>query len=335
MTSLESLVVKAEEYERQLLPDHEVDEAKYGFCFTQVSSEVATGIESSTTYLGVFIDGDERPHVFTAWGMSQLLSHVGVRPQWFSPVSGMEQVEELTKRQSMFHKHRLRRLCPDPEDSLCVIRGIVSKYYGDIGNLAIARFLHKEFGSANILTRASGFTDRAFYVNVVADADPIGLGPSSEATPGVTVRNSEVGYCSLTVSPSLFWKGTPVVLESKKLLRRVHRGSTLDMNSAFEGAVTRASHVWSSIRTKAPVLVGMTYKDEAEAQKQIDVVIRAHKGMVGLAARAKTYYAAQHHSAHNALHVFEAISASVDRTNQDTEYRDAAIAGAVLWSLLF
>lgn len=278
------------------------------------------------------------PYMFTRWSRSQLLSLLGTRERWFSLVGLDRQVDELNARLHAFESYRIRTMrAVDDDFPLRIVRGLVSSEYAEIKNVDIMEaVVAKAPEESQALRRHSGITDRAFYAYIMSPT-PITIPKTSFfAYPAAIVKNSEVGYTSLWVVPALVMKhfGTPVVFESKHVLKRVHRGKP-DLPALFEKAFTDVAATWADMSTQIPHLVNRTYADEAEALEAMRRILDGTNASKDLSTKSADAYRSKVRL-HTALDIFEAIvEACATYTDRDELYDVGAIAGTVLYKLLF
>lgn len=278
------------------------------------------------------------PYMFTRWSRSQLLSLFGTREKWFSLVSLDRQVDELNARLHAFSSYRIRTMrAVDDDFPVRIVRGLVSSEYAEIKNTEIMdAIVSKAHPDSKILRLHSGITDRAFYAYVMAPTPITIPGTTFFGYPGAVVKNSEVGYTSLWVIPTLVMKhhGAPIVLESKHVLKRIHRGKT-DLNEAFEAAFSACAVVWADMTTRIPQLASKTYGNEADALAALERLLEGAGSKRDLIARSTAAYKAKLRT-HTALDIFEAIvEACAETIDRDEVYDAGAIAGTVLYKLLF
>jgi hypothetical protein len=150
------------------------------------------------------------------------------------------------------------------------------------------------------------------------------------------VKNSDVGYTSLYVIPTLTMSmhAMPVVMESKAVLKRIHRGK-IDLGEKFEEAFTQCSMMWVELAAKLPHLASKSYrtKDAAiTAMTTLLTSILATKEFILKCTRA--YGSVPRRD--TALDIFEAVAeVSATYTDRDDSYAMGSIAGAILAKLVF
>jgi hypothetical protein len=286
--------------------------------------------------VGIRCHGSDAPHVFTKWSRSQLLAHLGTREKWFDHVSIDTQADELNTRRSSLNGFMVRTMKSFDHDDLRIVRGIVSSSYADIPDTDIMRALREVLPNGDALSY-SGKTDRAFYAYVLSE-DMIRIpGTSFEGYPGMLVRNSEVGFTSLWVIPTLTVVGWsyPIILQRDPLLRKVHRGSFDELRTSFDDALGKARIYWRPMEEKLNKLYSITYATEDEAINQVVTLLSRAGAMKGMIQQCCTAYRNARHSFHTAYCIFAAVlEVASSHANQDASYIGATVAGAVLYGLI-
>lgn len=280
---------------------------------------------------------DQYSYYFTEWSRQQLLSLLGVREHWFNLVSRETQLTELNARLHALNDRQIRTMKAAEGYNVRYVRGLVSRQYADLPNVSIMDAVMAEAApDTEVLTKASGLTDRAFYAYLQSPRQLSIQGTTFACNPGVLIRNSDVGYTSLYVIPYLGLNTTqnPAVLEKKTLLKRIHRGN-IDLPSEFRGAFAKAALLWSDIEAKLPVLTATTYASEDVAVGVLVKLLASAGAREGFTQKCVTTYKRSTRK-HSALSVFEAVSETCAQylTNDD-RYTENALAGAVLYELLF
>jgi len=338
---LKTLADQVEAFAAQCLPD---------FVYTESETRELKFIETDlSNYLGGRIDeiatismkeGDTvYRYAFTKWSRGQLLNHLGTREKWFNTVTRVQEVDELNKRSHALRNFRLRTMKSYDSDELRLIRGIVSRQYSDIPDTSIMTALTEVMPEGFVVRRFSGKTDRAFYAAAVTGEKVSIPNTSFEGHPGVVVRNSEVGYTALTLTPMIFMPayglhGTFLVLKKKCTLKRIHRGALKDLSEKFQEALDKAKIVWGPLNDKLRKLGQIAYLTEDDAVEKMTAMldsVRADGLFIDGSART---YRSKQHVVHHALHVFEAILGNVAGDDQDGAYTNAEMAGAVLLNLI-
>lgn len=292
--------------------------------------------------VGVVInDGNEAiPHYLSDWTRSQLFSHLGVRKKWFDHVAYETQAQELNERRHTLHNRMFRTMRPAETEEVApfrIVRGLVSSTYGDIPDGIIMDTFLDLLPTAKVLRHHSGRTDRAFYAHLLT-ADPVSIpGTSLTVYPGLSVKNSEVGYSSLWLTPTFYlphYKAS-VVFERQCLLRRTHRGEMADMVTAFQEALSVLEALWGDLSERLEGLRRIKYADEAEAVDRLRWLVDRVKGSKLFAYRCTQHYTAMQHTSHTGQTLYESILVHAGRAeDKDANYDRAAIAGAVLLHLL-
>lgn len=277
-------------------------------------------------------------YMFTPWSRSQLLSLLGTREKWFSFVGLSRQVEELNARLHGLHNYRLRTMRAVDEDfPVRLIRGLVSSQYVEISNVSIMEAVVAKAAPGSMALRAhSGISDRAFYSYIVSPTPITIPGTSFFAYPGAVVKNSEVGYTSLWVIPALIMRAhdAPVVIEAKYVLKRIHRGQ-VDLAAIFEDAFTKCAATWADLVTQIPALAAKTYGTEDAAVAVMERLLASTVAKKEFILNCTRKYKAGSRR-HTALDIFEATTETCEELiDRDETYAVGAIAGAVLYKLLF
>jgi len=280
---------------------------------------------------------DQYSYFFTEWSRQQLLSLLGVREHWFSLVPQETQVKELNVRLHALNDRQIRTMKAVDGYDVRFVRGIVSKQYADLPNASVMDAVMQEAAhDTEVLTEASGITDRAFYAYLQSPRQLTIQGTSFVCNPGVLIRNSDVGYTSLYVIPYLGLNTTknPAVIEHKTLLKRIHRGN-IDLRTEFRDAFAKAALLWSDLEAKLPMLTATTYSSEEIAIGVLSSLLASAGSREGFVQKCVTTYKRVVRK-HSALSVFEAVSETCAQylTNDD-RYTENALAGAVLYKLLF
>jgi hypothetical protein len=298
--------------------------------------------EQEKDVVGLTIDYTEhghRAHMFTRWSRQQLLAFFGTREKWFGFVGLEREAEELNARASGLAGYRIRTMRPfDDSFPVHIVRGLVSAEYADIPNTNIMEAIVQKMPSeACALRHYSGITDKAFYAYVFSP-EVIGIpGTAFLAHPGALVRNSEVGYTSLSITPMLVTaQGQPIVVKEHVLLRRVHRGRNLDLPDVFEHAFGRCSVLWQDMGRKILTLTSKKYASIDEAVATMErLLIRAEAKKEFVAACSARYRTARAKPGHTALDIVENITeVCMEHTDRDENYELSSIAGAVLFRLI-
>lgn len=280
----------------------------------------------------------EANYIFSRWSRQQLLALLGTKEKWFSYVDLECQAKELNTRLHALEGYNFRTAhAVDADFPVRFVRGVVSRVYSDIPNTHImSAIISRMPGDAMSLRRYSGLTDRAFYAYVISPSPITIPGTSFFAYPGAVVRNSDVGFTSLYVIPMLVLKanGTPVVLETKAVLKRIHRGK-VDLTDEFEKAFAKCASLWSDLATKLPYLASKQYPTSDAAVDAMSKLLASTLATKEFIHKCKISYQ-QTARRNTALDIFETITevcATYD--DRDENYVVGAIAGAVLFKLMF
>lgn len=332
LTPLTSLANQVEAFAERCLPDYTPEEVEDIVFEEKDLSDYFGGVPDLVSLLRL---KDSPSHNFTEWSRLQLLSHLGTREKWFSTVSKAQEVSELNVRRHVLKDKVFRTMSSMDDDNLRILRGIVTKRFADIPDTMIMKAV-LDITNGFALAGWSGKTDRAFYAYIVT-SEPIGIPETTfRAFPGLVLKNSEVGYTSLWVSPMLFFTVpmAPIVLRSSEaVLRRVHRGDTKDLRIDFMAALHKISSIWGPLETKLQKLRHVSYATADEALTALDKTMERSGAKRELIHRCRLAYAKT--TKHTALAVFEAILQGIDNTtNRDIAHLNSEIAGAVLFRLL-
>lgn len=307
--------------------------------FTKIDLSEFLGEGEVGEYCGLNIDVDERgtPHIFTRWARSQLLSHLGCREKWFSSVTKDQEVSELNQRTHALRPYLFRTMRSYDNAELLIVRGFVSKHFADIPDPMIMKALLEVLPAGLAVLNVSGKTDRAFYAYCITSEKITISGTDFVAFPGIVVKNSEVGYSSLWVTPMMYIPSyrSCVVLSKHPSLRKVHRGDPTGLKEKFDEAVEKAKILWGTLEEKITKLSCITYPTEDDAIHVIKTLLTnagAEKAFVG---DCTAIYKAEQHTSHDAANIFRAIMARVEKEcDKDDAYVSSELAGAVLIQIL-
>lgn len=301
--------------------------------------EVPGGEDEDLEQVGLVFTEKGTPvrHLFTRWARSQLLSHLGTREKWFYHVSLGVQADELNSRRHVLDERMIRSMRAFDGGEVRLIRGLVSSVYGDIPDTDIMDTFCEMMPNGHALRFQTGKTDRAFYAYIIT-GEPIALpGTDFRAYPGISVKNSEVGYSSLWLTPFLFFSHLRsfAVLEEECVLRRTHRGKMEEMKAAFEEKLAPLADLWGGFEERIKGLRKVTFSTEDDAVEAMRRAIFACKGSKMFAYRAEQMYRGRKLHTHTGLSIFESVLAYVEEQgDKDKGYDNAAIAGAVLLRLM-
>lgn len=292
---------------------------------------------------GLIINDDKLgalPYYLSDWARSQLYSHLGARKKWFNSVSYETQAHELNERRHTLHGRMFRTMRPVETNEVApfrIVRGLVSSTYGDIPDGIIMDTFLALLPGAQVLRYHSGRTDRAFYAHLITGEAAALPGATLQVYPGLSVKNSEVGYSSLWLTPTFYVPryGTPVIFEKECLLRRTHRGEMADMVQAFQTALSELAAFWHGLPERLAALADRIFSDEDTAVARMRQLVDRVGGSKLFAYRAEQHYRAMKHQVHSGDTIYESILAHAGRAeDKDEGYNRAAIAGAVLLHLL-
>jgi hypothetical protein len=294
--------------------------------------ELDTGFPRGSTTLTLQLE-EEKPYILTAWARGQLLTQLGAREKWFRRCTPEEEAEELTRRKWALDPFVLRRAFY-PEDGIGILRGLVTTSYAEIPDVAIMEGLLGAAPEGMYLPALSGKTDRAFYAYVVS---PHRVGTKTEgALPGAVIRNSEVGYTALSVTPFLLLDHlrVPVVLRANTLLRRAHRGSPEVLRTQLTNALAKLNNVWGSAYARLLALHAHHYADVDAALEALELALAGLASTKRFTRAAKEAYLAVPHSVHTARGLLDAVLQATPPTDADTTYIRGELAGLLLHRLL-
>ena len=294
--------------------------------------------ENDVVGIRMTVEGDQAEYVFSEWSRQQLLSLLGTKERWFSFVTEERQAEEMNARLHALTGYNFRTSkAVDDDFPVRFVRGIVSRYYTDIPNADImAAVVEKMPEGTMALRKHSGLTDRAFYAYLLSPTPITIPGTRFSAYPGMVVKNSDVGFTSLYVIPMLVSAahGIPVVMETEKILKRIHRGQ-VDLHEKLAEAFNKCAVLWSDLSQKLPRLAAKKYTSADDAVAAMERVLTASLATRSFIQRCSSAYNKQPRQ-HTALDIFDAISeVCAEVTQRDESYSAGAIAGAVLYRLLF
>lgn len=340
LTPLTSLANRVEAFQARCLPDFIYTDAETrDMAFVEIDLAPFVGEAKPTVLSAVSMKTIDKllPYAFTKWSRHQLLTHLGTRKKWFETVTRTQEVNELNIRLHALRHFMFRTMRSFDSEELMLIRGIVSSGYADIPDVAIMKSLVELMPNGHAVLPYSGKTDRAFYAYAVM-SDKIGIpGTTFSGFPGVVVRNSEVGFTALTVTPMLYMAdhGVPIVLKKQAVLRRIHRGDIANLTQKFDEALLKAKVLWGPIEEKLSKLRTIGYSSEDLAIVAMTELLDSAGSERLFIHRCETTYRSAAHAVHDAFHVFEAILVNVKaEEDQDDAYVSAELAGAVLMQLI-
>ena len=334
LTSLPDLKAKVDSYAELCLPDFIFKHEKVEMVF--YAADVEGDDYPSLAIRNPKIPGDagETPYLFTEWSRAQLLSRLGATEKWFRTVSLQTQIDELNMRIHALHNMMVRTVRSADEETVPfrAVRGMVSHLYTDIPDTHIVNSLIDTAGSGYVINSLSGKTDRAFYAYVLTRDEIEIPGTGFQAWPGVVVRNSEVGYSSLSVTLCLYFPSfrVPVVFNKHTLLKKIHRGKINELPKLFEECLTKASGLWAGLEVKLKKLREITFQNEADAIGSLRQIVESVKGTKRFAQQCVSAYKSAAHVNHNALGLFQAVLASTESIREDTAFDQGRLAGALL-----
>ncbi len=280
-------------------------------------------------------EGPSYPYIFTRWARSQLLSHLGTREKWFASVTLRQQADELNQRRHTFAKHKFRLMTAG--DGARIVRGLVSSVYAEIADTEVMEAIIELLPNGEVLSHYSGKTDRAFYAYVVSPQKLTIPNTNFEAYPGVVLKNSEVGYTSLWVIPTLWFPryGSVAIFTSMPAYKRIHRGKVEDLKEDFSAALVKAATVWGDLDSKLSALSKLTYVDEDEATKEMKRMLLLAGSSKLFAFRCEQAYQVARNTVHNGHAVFDAVMTTAQKQSGEDDLHDhSAVAGALLLKLM-
>lgn len=286
----------------------------------------------------VMLDIKGHDYMFTEWSRKQLLDHMGTREKWFKRVTLEDQAAELTRRIHTLDRHKFR-IMRTYEESLRIVRGLVSASYAEIPDLEIMDALCDIMPNGQCVGGYSGKSDKAFYAYAVESSTSLGLGNSVTGFPGALIKNSEVGATALWVIPYFMVElpsGSlaPVALRRQALLRRVHRGQYADLRQALNNALTELQSTWAPLQKRLDGLLAKRFPGEQEALDRLQAILTSMKRPKSFIERASTTYRGAKNTAHNGLTLFLAVLSACATQELDQRYDDAEVAGYLLLQLL-
>ena len=287
-------------------------------------------------HISLVLNGKD--HLFTDWSRKQMLDHLGTREKWFKRVMLEDQARELQRRIHTFDRHRFR-VMRTYEDSLRIVRGLVSDSYAEIPDVEVMGALCAAMPDGGCLKQQSGKSDKAFYVYAVEPNQALGLGQNMTGYPGALIKNSEVGATALWVIPYFVVQlpsGSlaPIALKRQALLRRIHRGQYADLKAALADALKELQAVWAPLQKRLDGLLAKSFPSEDAALDRLHAILTSMKRPKSFILTATTTYRAAKNTAHNGLTLFIAVLSACATNELDQRYDDAEIAGYLLLQLV-
>lgn len=305
------------------------------FVYTDAVSHTL-GFKPTVTTTTAVIDTEEGTHEyhFGEWSRHQFLAHLGAKEKWFRHVTTADQAEELNRRTPALYGQVFRLLKDDTDPDIRVIRGMVSDQYADIADLDIMNTLLEIMPDGYAVRSVSEQTQRALYVFAVRD-EPFSI-PNTKfrGYPGVVIRNSEVGFTSLWVVPTIWTtRRFPLVFNRQPLLKRVHRGN-VDLSALLLGALDQAKSAWGPLKTKIRALGNIRYPDQDTALAAIEGLVLRAGGQKWMSKAAREAYARANNAQHSGESILNAVVVVLENAaDTDAGYDLAAVAGGVLIAL--
>jgi hypothetical protein len=289
-----------------------------------------------------------RDMVFSVWARAQLLTTVGTREKWFDPVDIDRQVDELNQRLPSLRK-QVARIRTIQDADACMLRGIVSRSYAHLPDAQLFDELCEACPEMQLLRGRSVLTETSLYCFVT---NPVPLqipGTQTKILGGALVRNSEVGYTSLWVSPFHAWvyedaqtgkvtrRSIQVSVSEKGSFRRAHRGHAPELRQELATAL-RNTPLYDAPRAALESTLGqlhqIQFSSEKEALERADAVLRRSKASGAMRKLFETAYKGSPRSVHTGLSVYETVlKVAADPLRDDDAYAAFAVAGAVLLHL--
>lgn len=334
LTSLPDLKAKVDAYAALCLPDFVYRNGKVEMVFYAADVEGEDYPALAIKNPSIIKDDGATPYLFTEWSRAQLLSRLGASEKWFRNVSLETQIDELNTRLHNLNDMMVRTIRSADEETapFRAIRGMVTKIYTDIPDTQIVDSLIEAAGSGYVVNALSGKTDRAFYAYVLT-RDEISIpGTDFAAWPGIVVRNSEVGYSSLSVTLFYYFPiyRTSVILKKHTLLKKIHRGKVNKLPALFEKVLAEAGGLWEGLEGRMARLQQITFPKEDVAIGVLRTTIERVGGTKRFAQKCVTAFKAAQHKHFDALGLFQAVLAVTEHIREDSAFDEGRLAGALL-----
>jgi hypothetical protein len=338
LTSLPDLKAKVDAYAELCLPDFVFKHDKVEMVFYAADLEGEDHPSLAIRNPKIVNDDGQTPYLFTEWSRAQLLSRLGASEKWFRNVSLETQIDELNIRLHCLNDMMVRTIRSADEETVPfrAVRGMVSKLYTDLPDTFIINSLIKALGSGYVVKSLSGKTDRAFYAYVITKDEIEVPGTNFTAWPGLVIRNSEVGYSSLTVTLFLYFPAyrRPVLFKKHTLLKKIHRGKINELPTLFLDILEKSAGLWEGLEKKLDRLEMLVYKDEDAAVAALRFIIERVGGTKGFAENCVRAYKrvgkAVVNRKHNAAGLFQAVLTSTEHIREDSAFDEGRLAGALL-----
>jgi hypothetical protein len=253
---------------------------------------------------------------------------------WFKPVDTETECAELRRRVPSLGRHRFRLLSGEPGVP-GQVRGLVGVDYADIPDVHVLKTFDVAVPGTQLVEEFSVQTDRALYVYALINQELRLPGSDKLIYPGITIRNSEVGFSSLVVCPFAWVPGVNrramMTFPALNVFRRIHRGKVENLHEDFKAAAAKITDLWTDYQTKLDSLRLVKYADEAAAVSTLEVLLTRVGSRKAFIHEATKAYTAKQHSTHNGQLLLEACLEAMDTVTDHNQHHSAsAIAGGLL-----
>lgn len=200
-----------------------------------------------------FRDEDRYPIILTPHTLAQLLSTLGVRSKWFRQAPAQQMVDEISQRNHLLQSQMFKIVALG--DGL-IARGLVSKSYTSVDDTDVVDAIRAKYPTGVKVNAAGSFkTHESMNLVMYSRNNLVIPGSRAKVRAATVVRNSEVGTTSLWIIPALCINDSaPVILKSKAILRRSHRGSSRQMRAALGDALDKAAVFHEGLASKMHLL---------------------------------------------------------------------------------
>lgn len=333
-----SLEKKVSDYQNLCLPDVFLDEIDYTF---EGAATVVAGNSGDRVILRTATGG----YAFARWARSQLLTRVGTREKWFTPVDVHTAATELNLRKKSLSGQRLRARTV-PGSDVHLVRGMVSRLYSDLPDTTVVSVVSEITQNAySVLRGGSTKSETSLYCYLVSPSYFHIAGTDAYILCGALVRNSEVGYTSLWVTPFHAWiypdasgkvtrSTIRIACQASASVRKPHRGLTdSEIRSFLKTALDNSPlqpGVAKVLKRSLAALAALQYSDEEAA---LAAGLRGLRTVGAPTTFMRTFearYRAAGHVDHTGVTVYETVlSQCSDVLGADDAYKASAIAGAL------